>query len=74
MSSTLRALAGHIAVIGGLGTLSMVLYKAALRRADIEMIPASAMPRVRWWSTHASAVLTVSLALAVLGLSLLAAT
>ncbi|MEU1518334.1 hypothetical protein ABZ490_40365 [Streptomyces sp. NPDC005811] len=74
MSSTVHALAGHIAVIGGLGTVSMALYKAASLRADLEMIPATALPRVRWWSTHASAVLTVSLALAVLGLSLLAAT
>ncbi|WP_086706847.1 hypothetical protein [Streptomyces antimycoticus] len=75
----LRAIAGPLAMAGLLGTVAMLLYKAALRRVDWSLIPTSAMPRVRWWSTHASCVLRLSLtlaavALAVLGLTELAAT
>lgn len=74
VSSTLHTLAGHFAVMGGLGAVSMILYTAASRRADLDMIPASALPRVRWCNTHASTVLKVSLALAVLGLALFTVT
>lgn len=66
---TLRAIAGPLAMAGVWGIVAMVLYKAALRRVDWSLIPASAMPRVRWWSTHASCVLRFSLTLAGLGLA-----
>ncbi|GAA3803644.1 hypothetical protein [Streptomyces chiangmaiensis] len=69
--TTLRAIAGTLAMAGAWGTVAMVIYKAALRRVDWDLIPASAMPRVRWWATHATRVLRLSLAFAVLGLTLL---
>lgn len=71
---TLHSVAAPLAMAGGLGTVSMALYKAALRRVDWDLIPASAMIRVRWWSNHASLVLRASLILAVLGLTVIAAT
>ncbi|MBA6440700.1 hypothetical protein [Streptomyces sp. GMR22] len=67
--TTLRAIAGAMAKAGAWGIVAMSLYKAALRRVDWSLIPASAMPRVRWWSTHASCVLRLSLTLAGLGLA-----
>lgn len=52
----------------------MALYMAALRRVDFDLIPASAMHRVRWWSTHAPMAFFVSLLLTVTGIVLLVAT
>ncbi|MGW4517326.1 hypothetical protein ACWEO4_36355 [Streptomyces sp. NPDC004393] len=72
--TTLRAIAGTLAMAGAWGTVAMAVYKAALHRVDWNLIPASAMPRVRWWSTHASCLLRVSLALTGLGLALLGLT
>ncbi|MEV7382823.1 hypothetical protein [Streptomyces lydicus] len=74
MSLTLQTLAGPVAVLGVLGSATMALYMAALRRVDFDLIPASAMPRVRWWSTHARKAFLVSLLLAATGLVLLAVT
>ncbi|MCQ8186941.1 hypothetical protein [Streptomyces rugosispiralis] len=68
---TLRAIAGALAMAGLWGIVAMSIYKAGLRRVDWSLIPASAMPRVRWWSTHASCVLRLSLTLAGLGLTVL---
>jgi hypothetical protein len=73
-ATTLRTIAGTLAMAGVWGTVAMVLYKAALRRVDWDLIPASAMPRVRWWSTHASCLLRISLTLAGLGLIILGLT
>ncbi|MER6980427.1 hypothetical protein [Streptomyces carpinensis] len=72
--TTLHSIAGPLAAVGVLGTVHMALYKAALRRLDRDLIPASAMPRVRWWSAHVSGALTVTTALAVVGLLGLLAT
>jgi uncharacterized iron-regulated membrane protein len=74
MSLTLHALAGRAAALGGLGSATMALYMAALRRVDFDLIPASAMPRVRWWSAHAPTAFIISLLLTVIGLVGLVAT
>ncbi|HWG22619.1 hypothetical protein [Actinospica sp.] len=73
-ATTLHSIAGPMAMAGGLGAVFMAFYRAALRRVDWSLIPASAMIRVRWWSTHASLALRVSVILAVLGLAAFAAT
>jgi hypothetical protein len=72
--TTLQAIASTVAMAGAWGTVAMVLYKAALRRVDWDLIPASAMPRVRFWSTHASCLLRLSLTLMGLGLTVLGLT
>jgi hypothetical protein len=41
---------------------------------DFDLIPASAMPRVRWWSAHAPTAFIISLLLTVIGLVGLVAT
>ncbi|WP_262704319.1 MULTISPECIES: hypothetical protein [Streptomyces] len=69
MDPTIRTIAGALAMAGAWGIVAMSIYKAALRRVDWSLIPASAMPRVRWWSTHASCALRLSVALAGLGLA-----
>ncbi|MEU1275671.1 hypothetical protein [Streptomyces sp. NPDC005799] len=74
MSQTLHMFAVRVTTAGALGAAYMVLYKAALRRVDFDLIPVSALRRVRWWSTHATVVLAVSLTLTVLGLVLSTAT
>ncbi|WP_306192387.1 MULTISPECIES: hypothetical protein [unclassified Streptomyces] len=74
MSLTLHTLAGRVAAFGGLGSATMALYMAALRRVDFDLIPSSAMPRVRWWSAHAPMAFFVGLLLTVIGLVLLVAT
>ncbi|WP_427919203.1 hypothetical protein [Streptomyces sp. cg40] len=68
-ASSFHSASGTLAVVGGLGAAYMVLYKIALRHVDRDLIPRSALPRVRWWSDHASHVLWVSAVLAVLGLA-----
>ncbi|MGW0814540.1 hypothetical protein ACWD00_15010 [Streptomyces viridiviolaceus] len=72
--STLRTIGGTLAMAGAWGTVAMLLYRAALRRVDWDLIPASAMPRVRWWSSHASCLLRLSLITAGLGLTALGLT
>jgi hypothetical protein len=41
---------------------------------DFDLIPASAMPRVRWWSAHAPTAFIISLLLTAIGLVGLVAT
>jgi hypothetical protein len=72
--TTLHAIAVPTATAGSSGTAFMVFYKAALRRVDWDLIPPSAILRVRWWSRHASLALWASLILAALGLAAFAAT
>jgi hypothetical protein len=67
--ATLRSIAVPLTEAGGLGTVAMVIYRAALRRVDWDLIPSAALPRVRWWRGHASLVLRVSLTLAAAGLA-----
>lgn len=69
--ANLNAIARALALAGGLGTVSMVMYTVALRYVDRTLIPAAARPRVRWWSENAKAVLRVSVFLTALGLALL---
>ena len=72
--TTLQTIASGLAMAGAGGTLAMVLYKVALRHVDWDQIPASGMPRVRFWINHRSRVLRLSLALAILGLTVLGLT
>ncbi|WP_143120561.1 hypothetical protein [Actinacidiphila alni] len=68
-SETLRSIAAPLAEAGCLGTVALLIHRAALRRVDWDLIPSAALPRVRWWLRHGPPLLRASLTLAALGLA-----
>jgi hypothetical protein len=58
-----------VLVLGGMGIVSMVAYRAALRCVDIQLLPGRIMPRAVWWRDHVGSVLGASLILVVVGLA-----
>ncbi|MFG2029669.1 hypothetical protein [Streptomyces sp. NPDC048825] len=68
-ATTFQSFAEALMAAGSLGMIAMILYKAALRHVDWELIPKAALPRVRWWSTYATRVLVISGFALLLGLA-----
>jgi len=56
-----------LVLLGMLGVASMGVYLLAVRCAGWDLIPVTAMARVRWWHRHAPAVLAVSALVALAG-------
>jgi hypothetical protein len=67
-SISVHALAGYLTVLGAAGTVSMLVYRAALRYADLDHGPVRSLPRLRWWTRHAVGALAVSLVILACGL------
>jgi len=68
-ATTFQSFAEALMAAGSLGMVAMILYKAALRHVDWELIPKAALPRVEWWSTYATRVLIISGFVLFLGLA-----
>ncbi|MGW3943713.1 hypothetical protein [Streptomyces phaeochromogenes] len=68
-ATTFQSFAEALMAAGGLGVVAMIMYKAALRHVDWELIPKAALPRVEWWSTYATHVLIISGLVLFLGLA-----
>jgi spore maturation protein SpmA len=49
-----------VMLLGVLGVASMSVYLLAVRCASWDLIPVTAMARVRWWHRHAPTVLVGS--------------
>lgn len=70
--TTLRTVAELAVMVGAALTASMLVFRLALRLVDWSLLPSSALPRVRWWSTHAIVTLRAGLLVGVLGILVLA--
>lgn len=62
-------LAIALVVCGATGTVSLVVYQAAVKSFAVDFLPASLAARVRWWRDHSAAALGVSVFLLLLGLA-----
>lgn len=67
--SGVHAAAIAATVLGVTGIVSMLAYRAALRRVDIDLLPGRIVPRAVWWRDHVGRVLCTSLLLACAGLA-----
>lgn len=69
MTTEIQQLATAMVVSGATGTVSMVVYQAAVRSFAVDFLPAALAARVRWWRDHSPAALGVSVFLLLLGLA-----
>lgn len=67
----IQALATALAVLGGSGVVSMLMYRAALYRVEVESLPGRLVPRALWWRDHVGPVLRTSMTLLLFGLVVL---
>lgn len=66
--TAMHLVAAASTVLGCAGVVSMLAYRAALRRVDIDVLPDRILPRAVWWRDHAGPVLRASLFLVLAGL------
>ena len=70
--TTFVLVARTVAEFGAIGVAVGLLNVFALRMARLDEVPGPMRGRIRWWSAHNPAFLTVSALVAVAGLGMLA--
>ena len=55
-------------MLGVLGVTSMSVYLLAVRWVSWDLVPVAALARIRWWHRYASALLVISMLVALAGL------
>jgi hypothetical protein len=67
LAATATEISTTTSVLGGIGLLSMLVLRLALKDYDYEYLPVALAARVRWWDRYHPALLAVSVCLLVGG-------